>query len=431
VSLLFSALLALGSAQAARIDEIVAATMRADHVAGLSLGIARRGVPLYLRGYGERDLARALPADEYTAYCAGSIAKQFTAALVMQQAAAGRIALEAPLSRYLPGAGAYAGVTVAQLLGQTSGIPSYTDRPEGELRALAGSNPSPQALLQPAAAAPPAFAPGDAWQYSNTNYLLLGTILERVASKPYAALLQNEASTLGLRSTAFGAPATGNAAQGYVWRDGFVPVTTTAQMANLAYAAGGLTSNVPDLLAWLEALRGGAAVSRSAFATMTSSVRLNDGVPAHYGYGFFIADWYGRRVAFAPGELDGFSGADAIVLDDGLELALLSNADRVDLGPLAKSVAAIADPPLERDTIARPAENENPAVTAQVRAIAATPAFAALGPLRLLEFVERRVAGAIAYDKYRLTFASGQWWLTIGYSSGGAIESLSLEPDTE
>ncbi len=431
MSLLFSALLALGSAQAARIDEIVAATMRDDHIAGLSLGIARRGAPLYLRGYGERDLERALPADGYTAYCAGSIAKQFTAALVMQQAAAGRIALGAPLSRYLPVAGAYADVTVAQLLGQTSGIPSYTDRSEDDLRALAGSDPSPQELWQLAAAAPPAFAPGDAWQYSNTNYLLLGMILERIASEPYAALLRNEASARGLHSTSFGAPTTGDAAQGYAWRDGFVPVTTTVRMANLAFAAGGLTSNVPDLLAWLDALRLGTAVSPSAFAAMTSSVRLNDGVPAHYGYGFFITDWYGRRVAFAPGELDGFSGADAIVLDDGLELALLSNADRVDLGPLAKSVAAIADPPPDRDALARPAENENPAVTAQVRAIAATAAFAPLGPLRLVEFVERRVAGAIAYDKYRLTFASGQWWLTIGYSRGDAIESLSFEPDTE
>jgi hypothetical protein len=201
---------------------------------------------------------------------------------------------------------------------------------------------------------------------------------------------------------------------------------------DVAFSAGALSSNVPDLLAWLEALRGGRVVAPSDFAAMTTSVRLRDGIPAHYGFGFFTGDWYGYRVAFHGGLIDGFSSEDALVLDDGLEVAVMSNADRLDLQPLARSLVATVDPPLDRNLYAvpqRPAENENPAITAEVDAIATTPAFAALGPLQLVEFLERNVEGAVTYDRYRLTFASGQWRLTVGYVAGGRIESLSLVPD--
>ncbi len=434
VHLLVAALLALSAAQTARIDAIVATTMRAGHVAGVSLGIARRGTLLYLRGYGLRALAPDVPADGYTIYYAGSVTKQFTAALALQEAQAGRLALDAPLARYLPDPGAYGSVTIAQLLGQTSGIPSYTDRPDAGLLRLAAANPSPDALWRLVADVPPALPPGAAWEYSNTNYLLLGMVLERVAARSYPALLQHGIiAPLGLRSTSYGTPATArNVARGYRWRDGFVEIPMTRGTLDVAFSAGALSSNVPDLLAWLEALRAGRVVAPPDAAAMTTSVRLRDGIPARYGFGFFTGDWYGYRVAFHGGLIDGFSSEDALVLDDGLEVAVMSNADRFDLQPLARSLVAIADPPLDRNLYAapqRPAENENPAITAEVDAIAATPAFAALGPLQLVEFVERNVEGAITYDRYRLTFASGQWRLTVGYVAGGRIESLSLVPD--
>jgi CubicO group peptidase (beta-lactamase class C family) len=238
---------------------------------------------------------------------------------------------------------------------------------------------------------------------------------------------------LALDSTAFGSPAyAGNVARGYAWHSGFEPVAMTSGLVDAAYSAGGLSSNVPDLLSWLEALRTGRVVSPDALTLMTTSVRLRDGIPAHYGFGFFTGDWYGYRVAQHSGNIDGFSSEDALVLDDGLELSVLANADGVDLVPLAKSVVALLDAPRDSNSYAspsQPAENENPAITAAVKAIAGTTGFNALGDVISVEFIERHVEQNVTYDRYRVTFASGPWWVTVGYLGDDTIRSLSFAPD--
>ncbi len=426
-------MVALSPAQAAKVDSIVATTMRDQHIAGLSLGIARGGVPLYFRGYGMRDVERALPAQPDTVYYAGSIAKQFTAALVMQQVALSRIDLNARLRRYFPEAGAGGGVSILQLLGQVSGLPSYTDRSTAGMVRLSESNPTPLALWQLAAQLAPLFPPGEAWRYSNTNYLGLGIVLQNVTGSDYGSLLRDRiAGPLGLHATAYGVSSLDDVATGYAWRDGFSPMPMSAGVLDVAFSAGGITSSAPDLLAWLEALRTGRVVSPASFIAMATPVRLSDGTPSGYGFGFFTGNWYGYRVLSHGGNINGYSSEDALVLDDALEIAVLANADRVDLTPLSKSIVAIVDPPRDPNLYAglsQPAENENPRITADVKAIASTPAFAALGPLASVEFTERSTRDGVTYDKYRLTFATGRWWLTIGYRADEAIASLALEPD--
>ena len=101
-------------AQAVRVDHIVRTVMREQHIAGCSVGIARRGSILYLKGYGFRDVASRRAADGYTIYRAGSITKQFTAAAVLQLADENAIALDSPLGKYLPALPQRAGsVTIA------------------------------------------------------------------------------------------------------------------------------------------------------------------------------------------------------------------------------------------------------------------------------------------------------------------------------
>ncbi len=192
--LLLAALLAISTGERARIDAIVARVMYERHIAGLSVGIARAGTTLYVRGYGLRDVARRLPADGFTIYRIGSVTKQFTAALVLQQVAAGTVALDSPVKRYLPAIADGPGrATIAALLGQTSGIASLD--------------------------APLAFESGSGWLYSNANYVLLGTVLQRVTGIAAPALLrQRIAAPLGLASTGYDTPAFArNVALGYAW----------------------------------------------------------------------------------------------------------------------------------------------------------------------------------------------------------------------
>jgi D-alanyl-D-alanine carboxypeptidase len=433
---LLAASLALTPAQSAKIDAVVAQVMHASHIPGLSLGVARKGHAIFLRGYGARDCAVNARANSYTVYRIGSITKQFTAALVMQEADRSALPLNAQV----------AGITIAQLLSQTSGLVSYTD---------------PGQTLDSALNTPPQFTPGTQWQYSNSNYYLLGTALQSVTKTTYANLLSNRITTpLQLTSTTFAPPLAQNVAQGCSW-DGSAwqaAVQGPDDAPAVAFSAGAMSSNVPDLLAWLWNLYNGAVVSPDSFDQMTTSWTLADGSPTHYGFGFFTDTWYGLRIAQHTGYIDGFSADDGLVLDDGTAFVILSNADRVDLVPLAKSIVEIVEPlknPALVADLSHPGVFEDPAVTALAKQVIAqlsdgridrallTPTFdarlddgsvrsfaATLHPLGKLDqtlFNESTTIGALTNEVYTLVFERGRLTLTFTMN-GGKIDTLSLEP---
>jgi CubicO group peptidase (beta-lactamase class C family) len=433
---LLAASLALTPAQSTNIDAVVAQAMQASHIPGLSLGVARKGRVVFLRGFGTRDCRISSAANGFTVYRIGSITKEFTAALVMQEAERGALPLSAEVD----------GITIAQLLSQTSGLVSYTD---------------PGQTLDSAMNAPPAFLPGTQWQYSNSNYYLLGTALESVTKHDYAALLAARITIpLRLTSTTFAPPHVENLARGCRW-DG--ATWQPAPMGEndrpeIAFAASALSSNAPDLLAWLSALYTGAIVSPESFEQMTTSGTLADGTPTHYGFGFFTGDWYGLRIAQHTGFVDGFSSEDALVLDDGTAIALLSNADQTSLVPLAKSIVAIVEPIKDAALVAdlsHPAVNEDPAVTTLVQTLVMqldastldrtllTARYSAslddrhidgfagelrpLGALQQTLFNESTTINEVTTDRYTLVFEHGQLTMTLGLR-GGKVDALDLTP---
>lgn len=407
--LLLATAVALTPLQRTRIDDVVAGVMRDARIAALSLGIARRGRTLYLRGYGLRDVETRQTADGFTIYRVGSIAKQFTAAMVLAQAQRGRIGLDANAASYLPATAGLAGsVTVGQLLAQTGGI--------------AAASGAGAVVMQ--------HEPGTAWSYSNANYALLGEILQRVTATSFSATLRaNVLVPLSLMSTGCDwPPAAQNVARGYEWNGDWVPAQIEPQPVRTCSAVG-LASNASDLLTWLEGLRDGRVVSRAGFAAMTRSAAIG-GIPVNYGYGFFVTHWFGYDVAEHPGYVEGFSSQDAIVLHDGLEVAVLTNANAVDLSPLTESIVAVLDPPAADLLAAIPGKprNENLAITVNLRAALQTAGFAAYGTLQSLEFVRRAVEGDLTHDTYRATFSSGQWWANVAYRHDDAIASLALTP---
>ncbi len=433
---LLAASLALTTAQSSKIDAAVAHVMQASHIPGLSLGVSRRGTVVFLRGYGARDCAADAPVDGYTVYRVGSITKQFTAALVMQEAESGALPLDADID----------GISVAQLLSQTSGLISYTD---------------PGQTLDSALNAPPAFKPGTRWQYSNSNYYLLGNALQSVTHLSFATLLAERITRpLGLTSTTFGVPLERNVAQGCAW-DGsqwHVAPESPNDSPALGQGASALSSNVPDLLAWLWNLYDGEIVSAKSFVAMTTSGTLSDGTPTNYGFGFFTDDWYGDRIVQHTGYVSGFSAEDTLVLDDGTAIALLANADDVSLVPLAKSIVEIAEPLKDRTLVAdfnHPPIVEDPAITSLVKALVAqlttahidrsllapglsasldqerlealSQTFAPLGPLQQILFNESNVQSGLTSDTYTLIFTRGRLTFTLD-TQDGKVEDFAVSP---
>lgn len=407
---MLAAALVLPASERTRIDDIVAQVMHVRHIAGLSLGIARRGTRLYVRGYGLRDVQARQGADGYTLYRVGSIAKQFTAALVLSEAERGRIDVGASARSYLPAStGLPPAVTVAQLLDQTSGI--------------ATGSAATNVVLQ--------YDPGTAWSYSNANYALLGELLQRVTGTSFPEVMHERiVGPLALASTGCDWPPGGtNIARGYAWNGEWTLAPPAAEMVS-GCSAVGLVSNAADLLGWLEHLRAGSVVSSASFRAMTHSSKLG-GMPTYYGYGFFVTHWFGYDVAEHPGYVDGFSSQDAIVLGDGLEVAVLTNENTVDLSPLTQSIVAVLDPPandLLASSIPGEPQNESLQITTALKALLQTPGFAAYGTLESLEFIQRAIVSDLTYDKYRATFSGGAWWVNVGYRRDGSIVSVRLSP---
>jgi D-alanyl-D-alanine carboxypeptidase len=173
---------------------------------------------------------------------------------------------------------------------------------------------------------PLAFEPGTSWAYSNTGYLLLGPVIERVSGRTFAEYVEAElAAPLGLRETGPCRDQDPRAAVGYrPGPDGFIPATPN-QLGG-PFADGDLCSSVRDLLRWTAALADGRVIAPDAYRRMTTRVRLNDGVETHHGYGFDLLhhDGAGRTVEHGGG-VAGFRGHLAHYPEQGVVIAVLTN----------------------------------------------------------------------------------------------------------
>jgi CubicO group peptidase (beta-lactamase class C family) len=377
------------------IDAAVQIVMRSQHVAGISLGVARGATVVYARGYGERDVMRGLPAQPQTVYRIGSLTKMFTARAILNLAARGAVSLDLPAARYVPQFPWDSTVTVRDLLAQRSGIPSYTD---GE-----ALNPyawyAPAQLIGAVAQERLAFPPGTQFAYSNTNYVLLGMIAESVTRTPFEDFLNERVvAPLGLPGTRYGDRS--GEAVGYKW-NGTVFIAATPSSPAYAFSAAAMTSDVPDMLRFLATMR------------------------APY-YGMMQSEVLGSSIWYASGNVDGYSAFAFIVPQTQYEAVMLCNADRVDLAPLALDVLA-ALPSGTSGSGFGPAQNEDPRITAQVK----DRVNAMYAPIRvtLVEFLGRETRDASTAVVYRVTLSNGtRINVSAPILANGTLGKLSITP---
>lgn len=391
-ALLLAALLARTA-----IEDAVNAVMHAQHVAGLSIGVVRRGEPVIERGFGFADLGRRTPAQAQTVYRIGSLSKSFTAAAILALQRDGRLHVSDSAAEYVDPFPWPHEITIGELLTQRSGIPSYSDTPLDRRAAY-----TPTQLIDTVASQPAAFSPGTSFAYSNTNYVLLGMIAQRASGVPFSTYLQSAViEPAQLTHTAYGDRP--GEARGYARDTLHLPVARSS--VSYAFAAAAMTSNVPDLLQWI-------ALRQQPY------------------YGFFEADIYGYRALYATGNVDGYSALALFAPEERDAIVILTNADTLDLLPLAKSVFAAIETP-QPQTYAhgfQPAENENPQITAQVRAYLERTMPSA-GKTTSLEFTSREIDRAETKDLYRVTFSDGtRIDITVRYSADSQINGFTLQP---
>jgi CubicO group peptidase (beta-lactamase class C family) len=279
-----------------------------DQLPGIAVLVARDGKVVVQSGFGFADLEKKTPVTAETKFRIGSVTKQFTAAAILRLADDGKLALTDKLEKFFPGFPRAGEVTLHQLLTHTSGIHSYTNKPEFMARVTKPI--APVDLVAWFRDDQPDFAPGAGFLYNNSAYFLAGEIVAKVSGKSLADYLRETFfEPLGMKDTGVLVNATPppGLALGYSIAEGKATPALDWDMS-WAGGAGALYSTVGDLFRWSEALHGGKLLKPESYQAMTTPVKLPPGVNGmSYGYGLMMAPLNGLPSIGHNGGLNGWS----------------------------------------------------------------------------------------------------------------------------
>ncbi len=320
----------------ARMEEIVRFQVEGKRFMGAVL-VARHGEVLLSRGYGLASLEWNRPNTPSTKFRIGSITKQFTAAAVLLLEEQGRLSLEHRVGDYLQDTPeAWDEVTLFSLLTHTSGIPSLTSFPE--YTTWKPFETPVETSVSRFSDKPLEFVPGERFSYSNSGYLLLGHLIERISGQHYERFLQDHVFTpLGMRNSGCDANARiiESRAAGYSpGPDGLV----NAEFIHMTvpHAAGALYSTTEDLLRWTRGLFGGRLLSAESLAKMTTPFKEG------YGLGVFVRELGGRTMIDHAGGIEGFSARLTYFPESRITVIALANLNGVAPMEIALQLGAVA-----------------------------------------------------------------------------------------
>jgi D-alanyl-D-alanine carboxypeptidase len=336
------------AALSGRLDSLARAAVTDGPLASVSVAVLRGDDTLLYRAYGMADLEQRAPASTTSQYRLGSVTKSFTSAAILQQVERGRLSLDDSLGKFFPEYPEWKAIRVRQLLNHTSGIPDYTSVGDAFSGVAADEIPH-DSIIGFVRGRPPQFAPGTRWSYSNTNYVLLGMILQQVAATPYAEYLAREVfPRAGMTHTTYCDDATivPGRARGYGRSHGQF-VNASAISMTVPFAAGAICSTAGDLVRWARALRGGHVISRESYRAMTTGefagLHPNPGDSTQqYGFGVGMGLLGAHRVVQHGGNINGFNADFSDVADVDLTVAVLTNTEGNGAGALTKRLAEAA-----------------------------------------------------------------------------------------
>ena len=338
----FLALLLAGSTSASAADLLPAATKKLDayfdalareSLANGGIAISEKGVVGYQRSVGIASITPrgTEPADTNTRYRVGSVTKLFTAALTMQLVEGASITLDSKLAEFYPELPNALDITYRDLLQHRSGLANYTEAAGFEEWR---TRPKPRAeLLKLIAAGGARFAPRDRLEYNNSNYLLLGYILEKIHDEPYAEIVRRRISNkVPLTRTEFGAEMGGMPISYEKTPRGWKAVASTD--AALHGGAGSLTSTPTDLVRFIDALFAGRVVSQQSLASMRDQ-------RAGTGLGLWEYRVAGKTGLGHGGAIESFRACVFHFPEQKISIAYATNAPLLSMSEIVDEVLAL------------------------------------------------------------------------------------------
>jgi CubicO group peptidase (beta-lactamase class C family) len=283
----------------------------------------------YVKAYGNARLEPAAPARPEMRYAIGSVSKQFMAAAILMLVEDGKLSLDDPVSRFLPDLTRASEVTIRELLTHTSGYQDYY--PLDYVAPFMQKPVTAREILDTWAKKPLDFEPGTRWQYSNTNFVVAGKILEKVTGMPLMSFLEARIffRPLGMTSPIDLAQKTLSAsdAAGYTRFAMGPPRPASPEGRGWLFAAGELAMTAHDLALWDLSLIQHKLLKPALLDTMMTPARLKNGTPTGYGLGVGISDTGGHPKLSHGGAVSGFVSLNTVWLDQGAAVVVLANLD--------------------------------------------------------------------------------------------------------
>jgi D-alanyl-D-alanine carboxypeptidase len=309
-----------------KVDAVVNQILSSTKVPSASIAIVKDGRIAYLQAYGLARLSPPMEATPQMQYSIGSISKQFTAAAALLLAQEGKLTLDDPVSKYLPELTRANEVTLRMLLSHTSGYQDFW--PEDYVMTSMMAPATAQHILDVWAKKPLDFDPGTQWQYSNTNYVIAGLIVEKASGMPLIDLLEKRVFLpLGMNdvynSDASRLPATDPT--GYE-RHALGPQRPSPLAGSgWMFAAGELAMPAHDLALWDISVINRSLLAPASYVQMLTPVRLKSGARTGYGLGVNLGERDGHKTIEHSGEVSGFVSDNLVFPNDRAAVIVLTN----------------------------------------------------------------------------------------------------------
>jgi len=301
--------------------------------------VEKAGETVYHKSYNYANREEGIPNNPEFAFRIGSVAKSFTAILIAKETERGTLSLDQTVSEFIPDYPRGNEITIKHLLSHTSGIVNYFAMLNDELYV----EHQPMDLINYTRELPLNFEPGEGWDYSNTNYAMLGYILEMIHEKSFGEILRTEIfEPLDMLSSGISEDQLPKVALGYnVNSDGDQELTKLVHHS-VSYAAGNILSTTNDMLKFSKALTGGELISQATLDLFTTPIRNG------YGLGFIAHNNFNHRYFGHNGGNDGFHANWKNFPEDNLHVVILCNFFSAPFGEIVSTTAAILfDQPFE------------------------------------------------------------------------------------
>ena len=329
------------SSGAAEFDKIISEQFKPNET-GCAALVAQKGKIIYHKAFGIADIELNVPMKTDMVFRIGSISKQFTAISILQLMEKGKLRLQDPITSYVTGyPSSGEKITIEHLLTHTSGIVNVTAMKNfGDIKR---KDLTTAEVIDFFKNEPLEFEPGSKWSYSNSGYILLGHIIEKVSGISYAQYLdENIFKPCSMSSSFLGDAARiiKNRASGYA-KKGDQTVNAEFISMSIPHGAGGIVSTVEDLYKWNRVLLENKLVKKSTLEKAFQRYKLTDGKETDYGYGWFFLNIQGQPTVEHGGGIDGFLTSSIYIPSHDVFVAVFSNSTGQSPELIAAKLAAV------------------------------------------------------------------------------------------